>query len=278
MFIICVGASCLYVGAELYAQGCKFADKLGGLAVVGDVAECFVLVERLGVVQFMVRLVGVLVGAAVRLGVECRHNADATHLVLGVHIVTLVAQGGKVHSGTGAHAVDEGDDLLSLGVGVFDGLLIVVLCPCRTTGRVDDEYVSAAERMVGCTHHHVAVVYGAIGATAAVARDRAINGEDGDKRVVLFVLIVQCPLAFYLLAILGNLVFLGAICRTVCRLSRDKAAMLLGANECGVRIQVLLQSLAYAMHEVGTDHPLFLRKNLVKTFHVCCKIVFVLLS
>ena len=99
------------------------------VAVIGDVAVLAVLVERLGVVEFVVRFVGKLIGAAVCFGVECGHHANATNLVLGVHVVTLIAKRSEIHTGRSTHAIDKGKNRLTFGACILNGLLVIVLGP-----------------------------------------------------------------------------------------------------------------------------------------------------
>ena len=206
----------------------------------------------------MVSLIGKLVLATVCLGVECSHHTDAPDFVFRVHIVSLVAKRCEIHTGTGAHTIHEGDDRLSQRAGIVDGLLIVVLCPSRTTWSIDDKDVTSAQRMIGRTDHHISVVDTAIRATAAISGDRTIHGEYAHEWEVLCLFIAQSPVATHLLTILGNLIFLRVVHTTHCIGGSYEAASLLRSLERDMLIQVSLESLSHAMHEVRKNHPLLL--------------------
>ena len=247
--------SSLHVRAELHAEVCQFLDQELVVAIVCDVAEGTVLVERLRVVDFVVRLVVVLVVRAILLRVESRHHADAAQLVLRVHEIHLVTERGEIHSGGSTHAVDEGKDGLVQRVHIVDGLLKVVLCPCGAARRVDVEDVATAHLVVGRTDEPVAQFDGAVRAGTAVARNGAIHGQHIDERRLHR---TEFP-GILRLAVLRHLVFENIRSGIRCTLYGQERMLLFPERQCRVRVQVVLNHRTRGMDEIGRYHPEFCR-------------------
>ena len=145
----------LHVSPELRLQLVKLLDEQCGVVVVGYVAVLLVLVHALRGVVFVVGLVGIeLLAVAER--EERGHHADAAQLVLQVDHIYLVAERCQIHASRSAQPVNEPIHALSLLVGEVDGLLEVVLGPCRAAGGVDDQGVGTAVLVAGSLHHPVA--------------------------------------------------------------------------------------------------------------------------
>ena len=113
MFFFSFRASLLYISAELDAQFSQLCHELLCIAVVGNIAELTVLVIRLRVVNFVISFVGELVGTAVSLSIKSTHHTDAAYTVLGVHVISLIAERGEIHTGRIAFAIDKTQNWLA---------------------------------------------------------------------------------------------------------------------------------------------------------------------
>ena len=159
MLISSIRASFLDISTKLNTKFSKLLDKLFAIILIGNVTISLVLVKRLGVVKLMIGLIGVFVFRSIRQRIERCHHTDTTNLVFRVHIIAFVAKRSEVHTSRSAKTINQSYNLLAFGVGILDSKSIIVLCPSRTSRSVDNENVTTTKRMIGCSHHHVTMVY-----------------------------------------------------------------------------------------------------------------------
>ena len=254
--------SSLHRIAELHSQLGQLLYKHVVIAIISDVAHLFVLVETFRVVNLVIGVVGVFAIAAVLLGVEGCHHTDATELVFRVHHIHLVTQRREIHSRRGTSAVDKGEYVLTLVMGIVDGLLEVILCPSRTARSVDPEDVSAVELVVSSLHNLVAKVDAAVCAVPAVARYGTIHIHHVHEWLfhVPQVVVVERRTSLRGELFLG----VGESHSFCCR----EWHLLLKLLQYGVRIEVEFDDTADVVGEVWRHHPHLCSHQFKKSIHV----------